>query len=147
MPSADALTTLEPQPATARLKGWRTRDAAYRAERCRWFSLAEILPPGHDINVMVGPVVRRPASEPAWPPWYFVTGSSDGEFFATQIGAANRAAAERLRPAVTVALTQRRPIVIIPFEDELEMARCCEALWPGEPTRQVREHIEAERRR
>jgi len=44
MPSADALTTLEPQPATARLKGWRTRDAAYRAERCRWFSLAELVP-------------------------------------------------------------------------------------------------------
>jgi hypothetical protein len=90
--------------------------------------------------------VTQPATEPYWPAFYFVTGSADHEFFATQVGVSDRQDAEELRTAVMVALARKRTLLVIHgFNDELEMARWCEAIWPGERTRGIRAAIEAER--
>jgi hypothetical protein len=38
----------------------------------------------------------------------------------------------------------RRPLVVHDFDDELEMTRFCEALWPGPKIKKLREAVEAE---
>jgi hypothetical protein len=63
----------------------------------------------------------------------------------SQLGSQERDLAERLRASLIVALIQGRPLVIHDTDDELEMARWCEAIWPSEKTRRVRAGIEAER--
>ena len=42
-------------------------------------------------------------------------------------------------------LLQHRPIVAHDFDDELELAKWCEALCPGERSRRIREDLERER--
>jgi hypothetical protein len=45
-------------------------------------------------------------------------------------------------------MAQRKPpLVIIDIDDELKMARLCEALWPGERVTRLRKGVEAELRR
>ncbi len=40
---------------------------------------------------------------------------------------------------------QRRPVVLHTFDDELDMARWCEKMWPGETITGIRKDIERER--
>jgi hypothetical protein len=49
------------------------------------------------------------------------------------------------RMAVMAKLVASRPRVIIDMDDELEMARMCEAVWPGERVTRLRKAVEAER--
>jgi hypothetical protein len=70
---------------------------------------------------------------------------ADGTFRVDQIQAPDRDEAERLRAAVIAVLVQQPPIVVHDCDDELEMARWCEALWPSEKTTTIRQRIELER--
>lgn len=94
-------------------------------------------------HVVLSPVVWQQDADRRR--WYF-TVASGSEFRVDQIVADNRTMAERLRKALVVALTRRKPIVIHDFDDELEMARWCEAIWPCPKTREIRAGIELERR-
>jgi hypothetical protein len=47
-----------------------------------------------------------------------------------KIGEDNRDLAEGARAALMMEFVQRRPAVIHSFNDELQMARFCEAAWP-----------------
>jgi hypothetical protein len=92
---------------------------------------------------VLSPVVwRQDAGRRRW--YFLVAGGS--EFRVDQINADNRTMAKRLRAALVGALIGReRPIVIHDCDDELEMARCCEAIWPGGKAERIRAGIERER--
>jgi hypothetical protein len=121
------------QTTRSTLEGQVTRIAAY-------------LRRGHiSPHVLLGPIVWEPKGDDG-KRWYFVvaTGDDNGAHF-DQLGSQERELAERLRASLIVALIQERPLVIHDTDDELEMARWCEAIWPSEKTRRVRAGIEAER--
>jgi hypothetical protein len=99
------------------------------------------------IHVVVGPVVWQ-LKDDGKRLWYFVVATGDANGFrCDQIGSDSQKFASQSRAAVIVEITQRRPpLVIHDLDDELEMAKWCEVIWPGETTRQIRTGIEAERR-
>jgi hypothetical protein len=47
--------------------------------------------------------------------------------------------------AIVTKLIRRPPLVIVEANDELEMARWCESLWPSEKTSRLRRAVEAEK--
>jgi hypothetical protein len=154
-------------PAVIPRGRWPVRDAAdNRFQRRHWqrtklgdrvlsreetpeLILADVHPPGADPHVIIGPLVTLTGRHhPSTPPIYFVSASADESgFVAVTVGAADRQDAEELRTAIMVALARKGALVIHDFADELEMARRCEAIWPGEETRGIRAAIEAERSR
>lgn len=82
--------------------------------------------------------------------WYFVVCSIDakGELRLDQFKVASddRDLAEECRTGLWMEFIQRRPpIVMHDFDDELPMARWCEALCPGDRSRRIREDIQRER--
>ena len=99
-----------------------------------------------DLQVVIGPVTWQPADTAEGRRWYFMiaTCGADG-FRADQVIADTRRATRRARRAVIVALVARRPRLIHDVDDELEMARLCECLWPGERIAQLRRAVERER--
>lgn len=97
-------------------------------------------------HMLVGPVVwQLPENSATWQ-WYLIIGSGgDGEFWVVRIDCPNKPPAERCRAALYAELMRRRPCVVHDFDDELEMARWVEAIWPSAETTGIRERIEAER--
>ena len=82
--------------------------------------------------------------------WYFVVCSIDakGELRIDQFKIArdDRDLAKQTRAELMLEMIQRRPpSVIMDFDDELLLARWCEALCPGERSRRIRSAIERER--
>ena len=82
--------------------------------------------------------------------WYFVAASinASGEVRLDQfkIPQDNRQLAEQTRTGLMFAILQRQPpCVLSDFDDELALARWCEALAPSERTRRIRADIEQER--
>jgi hypothetical protein len=98
--------------------------------------------PGPVPNILIGPVVRTPGTSPRHYHFMVAGADADGTFRVDQIAADDRHEAERLRAAVITALGRRPPIVVIDLDDELEMARLCEALWPSEKTTTIRQRVE-----
>lgn len=103
-----------------------------------------------DAHVVVGPLCWRPSDGLSAKIWYFnvATAGKDTGFRCDQIvvehgGAA--ASGHGMRRAFLVALMSRPPIIIHDADDELYMARLCEALWPGERITKLRESVETER--
>jgi hypothetical protein len=102
-------------------------------------------------NIAIGPVVWsiEPSSDIRH--WYFVIGSTGADPAAPfrvdqfKIAHDDRARAERCRAAMMLELAQRRPIVVIDFDDELEMARWCEAMCPCDKTSAILTAMERER--
>jgi hypothetical protein len=94
-------------------------------------------------HIVIGPVVWEPKDDGRF--WYFAvaTGDGDGAHF-DQLGSPERHLAEELRTALLLALIEERSIVLHDLDDELQMVRLCEALWPSEKTSRVRAGIEAE---
>jgi hypothetical protein len=94
-------------------------------------------------QIVIGPVVWEPKDEGRF--WHFVvaTGDGDGAHF-DQLGSPERHLAEELRTALFLALLEERSIVLHDLDDELQMARLCEGLWPSEKASRVRAGIEAE---
>ncbi len=96
-------------------------------------------------HVIVGPVVWRP-NEAGRRQWYFVLASGDPGFFSVMVGFGDDAElADQCRASALVAFLMRKPIVVHDMDDELAMARLCEAIWPCAKTRKVRAGIQAER--
>lgn len=98
--------------------------------------------------VVIGPVVWRASDGRQARLWYFHAAlPSKGDFHLVQIdcGGSDREDATLLRSSFAAALARRRPMVIHITEDELQMARICEALWPGERIAGIRAQIESER--
>jgi hypothetical protein len=73
---------------------------------------------------------------------YFIVGSVDecGEFHCDQI-----IGGEDDRLALLAALVTLRPLVIHDFDDELQMARFCESVWPCAKITRIRAQLEQER--
>ncbi len=95
-------------------------------------------------HVVIGPVVwqeNRGKRE-----WYFTLASGDPGFFTLMVGFGEDAGlADQCRASAFVSFIRRKPIVVHDVDDELAMARLCEAIWPCEKTRKVRAGIEGER--
>lgn len=101
-------------------------------------------------NVAIGPVVWGIDDGHDARHWYFIVasiGAKKGELRIDQfkIGPDDRDLAEQARAALSLALLQRRPIVVHDFDDELALAKWCEALCPGKRSRRIREDLERER--
>lgn len=95
-------------------------------------------------HVVIGPVVWEPIA--AGRQWYFViaSGSPDG-FRVDRLAADDKPLAERARAALLIEMMQRRPVVVHDMADELDMARWCAAIWPGQKTAAILASIEGER--
>jgi hypothetical protein len=94
------------------------------------------------VHAMVGPIVLDNADAP-----YFVlaTGIQDGACHIEQLKAQVRSDAEALRNSLFMSImTECRPLVMHDFDDELQMAKSGEALWPARFA-SIRASIEAER--
>jgi hypothetical protein len=91
--------------------------------------------PGVNV-IMVGPLVRKPNVFVDVPEVYCVVAScDDGGYFNVIAGAEDADDAVRLRRAIVAGLEAHRPTVsVLPYDDELTMARQCEALWPSART-------------
>jgi hypothetical protein len=78
--------------------------------------------------------------------WYFIaiTGNDKGARI-DRLAAATKPLCQDLRSALAIALVHHRPLVIHDMDDELEMMRLCEILWPSPKTTRIRARIEAER--
>jgi len=111
--------------------------------------IGEIQPPGADNLVAIGPLVEARDPGDAEAPFYFVTASADPEFFCLAVGASSPEHGEKVRQALVSALTRRRDpaLVLMDFDDELEMARWCEAMWLSADIKEIRATIEAQRAR
>jgi hypothetical protein len=95
-----------------------------------------------DRTLAFGPLVWQPSRDGLSKCRYFIVGSADqcGEFHCNQI-----IGSEDDRLALLAELVALRPLVIHDFDDELEMARFCESLWPCGKITRIREQIERER--
>jgi hypothetical protein len=100
-------------------------------------------------NVALGPIVWGIYPGHDTRHWYFVVCSVDakGELRIDQFTIAqdDRDLAEQSRAGLMLEMMHRKPIVLVDFDDELPMARWCEALCPGERTSGIRAGIERER--
>jgi hypothetical protein len=101
-----------------------------------------------DRTLFLGPVCWQPSDGTSARRWYFnVAGCKrNGEIFVDQLCAETEADTVEMRAGVTMALAGLRPCVMLDFDDELEMARRAESLWPGEKITRIRKEIEAERK-
>ena len=95
---------------------------------------------------MVGPLCWQPSDGTDARRWYFLIATSEARrgFRVDQVtvGAETR---EADRQRIVVEFMRRRPLVLHIFDDELDMARWCEAMWPGERITRIRKDIERER--
>jgi hypothetical protein len=80
--------------------------------------------------------------------WYFVCASADavGAFHldSLRVDKDDKHLADRMRGAVFSELIRRPPAVIHDFEDEVQFAGFCAAMWPSERTRKILEEIKAD---
>jgi hypothetical protein len=99
-----------------------------------------------DPQIVIGPVVWELVGDLRR--WYFVVASADrkGARF-DQLACPNETLAKEFRFAIYMTLLLQKPAIIIhDMDDELEMARLCETIWPSRKTTKIRADIEAERR-
>jgi hypothetical protein len=100
-------------------------------------------------TVTIGPLVWGIEPGHDTKHWYFIVGSADarGNFRTDQlkIEKDDKALAEETRAALMLVFIERRPVVMHDFDDELAMARYCEALWPCDKTHRLRASVEQER--
>jgi hypothetical protein len=105
----------------------------------------ECLSDSVDRTLVFGPVV---SNEQLTKGWYFTVASAGQEGFRVDqfIVGDDRETSIQWRSAIKMGLMiNRKPLVVIDTDDELEMARLCEALWPGEKITKLRKAVEAER--
>jgi hypothetical protein len=97
-----------------------------------------------DTQIVVGPIVHHPSDDKLW---YFIVATADEakQFRCDQmIYTADEIKA--LRRDFVAAAHQRPSLVIHDIDDELNMAKLCETLWPGQRITALRQAVEAERR-
>jgi hypothetical protein len=101
---------------------------------------------GEGVTVLLGPVVWDAVDGSEQRRWYFMTVSGDrSNCNIDQLAADTRDRAEWFRSSLRLRFVLHRPLVMVDFDDELEMARFMEATWPSPKTKGVRVAIEAER--
>jgi hypothetical protein len=113
--------------------------ACYDIEMLRKNLLADSI----DQVVVVGPLVHRPDVDG----WYFTIATAGSEGFrhdCIYTAVKKYEVAEARRAAIVSELT-KPGVDIRTSNDELEMARTCETLWPGERITNLRKAVEAER--
>lgn len=93
-----------------------------------------------DRHAIIGPSVWQPTDGRSGKAYYFMAAGFDKEGFLLM----KMDGRPEERAAFIVCLTQHRPLVIQDMDDELQMARMCEALWPCDKTRRIKESLEAE---
>jgi hypothetical protein len=98
-----------------------------------------------DRTLAIGPLVWQPSDGTSSKQWYFVVGSGDEakQFHCDQI-VVDSNTPEEYRLAVLTELFTRRPLVVHTFDDEVTMSRWCEALWPCEKSKRIRQSIETD---
>ena len=94
-------------------------------------------------NIALGPIVWGIDPGHDTRHWDFVVccvSANNGELRIVQFKVAqdDLERAERSRDGLMMELIQRRPIVMVDFDDELAMAHWCEALSPSERSRSIR---------
>lgn len=100
-------------------------------------AVAFLLAHSGDSIFVLGPVVLAPDDSP-----YFSVGMAQpgGAFYLCCVEGD-----EDDRVAIALGFVDK-PVVICETDDELQMARTCETLWPCTRTLQIRRDIEAERK-
>jgi hypothetical protein len=99
----------------------------------------------NDINVVVGPLCWQPSDGLAAKRWYFCIATGDPvQGFRHDAVTVRSDSPEMDRQSVIAELINRRPIVIHDTDDEIGLARLCEALWPCERATQLRMAVERE---
>jgi hypothetical protein len=96
-----------------------------------------------DNNVVISPLVWHPRDD-GGQKWGFSVASAGAEGFRHDLlETRSRVEGEAARSAIIAAA--KPPIVVHDMADELEAARLCEKLWPGERISGIRAAVEAER--
>jgi hypothetical protein len=107
---------------------------------------ANVLRGADNPRVVVGPVVWQPSDGSNSRRWYFVIATSgDGCGFRCDRIDIDGAHPEGERARVLLGFAGR-PAVLHVMYDELDMAKLCEKLWPGDRITALRRAIEADRR-
>jgi len=98
----------------------------------------------NDIHVVVGPLCWHP-NDSGGKDWYVTVATSGAEhgFRHDQIVVPD--GDPSYSGALLLELYQRRPLVIHDCDDELQMARLCEILWPCKRITDLRKAVERER--
>jgi hypothetical protein len=101
-----------------------------------------ILAGKNSLHVVVGPLVWQ-QSEQGKKEWYFMIATSEEGcgFRCDQIVLGGH---REVYVSLIAELHKRRPIVVHVVLDEVEMARLCEILWPGERISQLCAEVEAD---
>lgn len=99
----------------------------------------------NDINVVIGPLSWRPTDGLSAKRWYFIicTSEEGRGFRCDEIIVPE--ADETYRTGIIAEFVKHRPLVLHDMDDELAMARLCEALWPGDRITNLRKAVERER--
>lgn len=95
-----------------------------------------------DGQIVIGPLVWQPSDGKNARVEYFIAAGSDANGFWSEMVTVID---DDDRALILAGLTQGKPIMLHLADDELEMARLCERLWPCEKTRNILEGIEKER--
>ena len=100
---------------------------------------------GDDVSphILIGPIVWE--NDPNLPGRCFIVGTGDKSGARFDSIGASKELAEQFHQAICLELiTRRPPLVLHCFDDEIEMLRWAERLWPGERVSQIRRDTEAE---
>jgi hypothetical protein len=104
-----------------------------------------VLKGSNDINVVVSPLLWQPSDGVKGSKrWYFMIATSDERGFRCDMVNVDSEQREWMRVQVMAEFVRHRPLVIHDMGDEVEMARLCEVLWPGERIAAVRRQVEAD---
>lgn len=96
----------------------------------------------NDDMLVIGPELWQPSDGETARQWYFIVAARRaGRFTLDQIIIPEPG----YRAVVLAALIQGPAVIIHLMEDELDMAKLCEQLWPSARTRRLRPTIEKER--
>jgi hypothetical protein len=95
-----------------------------------------------DQQIIVGPLITimTDSSAPPIPYVMVCTGDADEQMHCDQIICHDEAG----RSALMLALCNHRPVIIHNMDDELDMVKWCDTLWPGDKTRRLISAVETE---
>jgi hypothetical protein len=126
------------------LRQWKTYDAVTgNGHTVSGAQLLDIVTAelGETNIVCLGPVVL--GTTPSTPAFYCAVCSADrAGFFTICLGSDDLQDAIQMRALLHDRLVAMRRVVLV-FDSELKLAEVCSRLWPGEPTRTVRQTVQA----
>jgi hypothetical protein len=97
-------------------------------------------------HIVIGPATWQPSDGTAGKRWYCTIAASEaGRGFRCDQIVLSPDSPQDDRGRIIAAFIPHRPLVLHDMADELDMARLCEALWPGPRITSLRHAVEAER--